>query len=101
MNFRHRHSPLVLRYCNCGFRVPILATNTEQVAGELLRKHPLGSLVAKGNTTEMANAIRHRFQHPSEWLERLDSARQYVINNHSMEQWICQMSSVFENVCGL
>ena len=82
-------------------RVPILATNTEQGAGELLRKHPLGSLVAKGNVFEMANAIRHRFQHPSEWLERLDTARAYVIDNHSMEKWISQMSSVFENVCGL
>ncbi len=81
--------------------MPILATNTEQGAGELLRKYPLGSLVAKGNTTEMANAIRHRFQHPSEWLERLDTARAYVIDNHSMEKWISQMSSVFENVCGL
>jgi glycosyltransferase involved in cell wall biosynthesis len=82
-------------------RVPILATNTEQGAGELLRKHPLGSLVAKGNASEMTNAIRYRFQHPSEWLERLDTARTYVINHHSMEKWISQMSSVFENVCGL
>jgi glycosyltransferase involved in cell wall biosynthesis len=80
-------------------RVPILATNTEQGAGELLRKHPLGSLVAKGNASEMANAIRHRFQHPSQWLERLDTAREHVIKHHSMEQWISQMSLIFEKVC--
>jgi hypothetical protein len=55
--------------------------------------------VAKGNASEMANAIRHRFQHPSQWLERLDTARTYVINHHSMEKWISQMSSVFEKVC--
>ena len=81
-------------------RVPVLASNTEQGAGELLRKHPLGSLVPKGNASELAAAIRNRFQHPREWIQRLDSAREYVMEHHSMAKWIEQMSSVFENVCG-
>lgn len=81
-------------------RVPVLATNTQQGPGELLRSRPLGTLVSKANVDEMSNAIRDRFENPEHWLSRVDSARDYVENNHNLVHWISNMSRVFEEVAG-
>lgn len=75
-------------------RVPILATNTAQGAGELLREHPLGTLVAKANSEEMATAIRDRFENPAAWLARIEPARDYVESNHGLQTWIDNMCQV-------
>jgi glycosyltransferase involved in cell wall biosynthesis len=75
-------------------RVPILATNTTQGAGELLRKQPLGTLVPKGNAEEMASAIRDRFENAAPWLARVQPARDYVESHHSLQAWIDNMSQV-------
>jgi glycosyltransferase involved in cell wall biosynthesis len=77
-------------------RVPILATNTAQGAGELLRAHPLGTLVAKANSEELANAIRDRFERPANWLARIEPARDYVETNHSMQVWIDRLAQVLD-----
>jgi len=79
-------------------KVPILATNTAQGAGELLRSHPLGSLVAQANSEELANAIRDRFEKPSSWLSRIEPARDYVESHHSLSSWIEKMSQVLDRV---
>lgn len=75
-------------------RVPVLATNTAQGAGELLRNHPLGTLVSKANADEMANAIQDRFQRPAPWLEKIDAAREYVETNHCLQAWIDNISQL-------
>jgi glycosyltransferase involved in cell wall biosynthesis len=79
-------------------KVPVLATNTAQGAGELLRANPLGTLVAKGNSDELADAIRNRFEYPAPWLARIEPARQYVENHHSMEAWIDNISQVLSRI---
>lgn len=79
-------------------RVPVLATNTAQGAGELLRMHPLGTLVPKANVNEMANAIQDRFINPSAWLERTEPAREYVETHHCLQDWVEKVSTVLANV---
>lgn len=81
-------------------RVPVLATNTQQGPGELLRSRPLGTLVPKANVDELSNAIRDRFETPGPWLSRVDAARAYVEENHNLVHWVESMSQVFEQVAG-
>lgn len=78
--------------------VPVLATNTAQGAGELLRANPLGTLVAKANVEELADAIRNRFENPAPWLARIKPARSYVETNHSMKVWIDNISQVLTGI---
>ena len=75
-------------------RVPVLATNTAQGAGELLRNHLIGTLVSKANANEMADAIQDRFQRPTPWLEKIDAAREYVEKNHCLQTWIDNISQL-------
>ena len=77
-------------------RVPILATNTAQGAGELLRANPLGTLVSKANSEELAQAIRDRFERPAMWLSRIEAARDYVESHHSMQAWIDKLGDTLE-----
>ena len=75
-------------------RVPVLATNTAQGAGELLRNHLIGTLVSKANAIEMADAIQDRFQRPTLWLEKIDAAREYVETHHCLQTWIDNISQL-------
>lgn len=75
-------------------KVPVLATNTTQGAGELLRTQSVGTLVSKANADELANAIQDRFQRPAPWLERVASARSYVETHHCLQAWIDKMSQL-------
>jgi glycosyltransferase involved in cell wall biosynthesis len=79
-------------------RIPIVATNTAQGAGELLRKHPLGTLVPKANAEELAQAIRDRFEKPASWLARIEPARDYVESHHSLLNWVDNMSQVLTRI---
>ncbi len=79
-------------------RVPVLATNTTQGAGELLRTKPLGTLVPKANADELANAIKNRFDKPVPWLDKIESARTYVETHHSLRAWIEKISLLIEQV---
>jgi glycosyltransferase involved in cell wall biosynthesis len=80
-------------------RIPILATNTEQGAGELLRRYPLGTLVPAGDAVALEKAMVDRFVTPDPWLSRLEPAREYVENHHSLKHWIEEMSDLFESIC--
>ncbi len=75
-------------------KVPVLATNTDQGAGELLRRYSLGTLVPRANAEELANALVDRFQRPAIWLQRLELARSYVETNHSLKVWIDNISQL-------
>ena len=75
-------------------KVPVLATNTIQGAGELLRTHSIGTLVSKANSDELATAIQDRFQRPAPWLEKVASARAYVETHHCLQAWIDKMSQL-------
>ncbi len=79
-------------------QVPILATNTTQGAGELLRTHSLGTLVPKANAEELAKALQDRFVNPAPWLEKLALARAYVETHHSLRTWIENISQILENI---
>jgi len=79
-------------------RVPVLATNTAQGAGELLRTKPLGTLVPKANADELAKAMQSRFEKPAPWLDKIESARSYVESHHSLHTWIDQISQLMEQV---
>ncbi|AMV33129.1 N-acetylgalactosamine-N,N'-diacetylbacillosaminyl-diphospho-undecaprenol 4-alpha-N-acetylgalactosaminyltransferase [Pirellula sp. SH-Sr6A] len=79
-------------------RVPVLATNTPGGAGELFRRTGLGQLVARCSATEIANAMRRRFSDPDPWLAPLEAARQYILENHSMDRWIGELSDLFESL---
>lgn len=79
-------------------RVPILATNTTQGAGELLRTHSLGTLVSKANSDELAKALQDRFLNPTPWLDKLEPARSYVEKHHSLPTWIDNISQILESI---
>ena len=79
-------------------KVPILATNTAQGAGELLRTHSLGTLVQKANADELARALQDRFLRPATWLEKIEPARSYVETHHSLGTWIDNISQIIESI---
>lgn len=76
---------------------PVLATDTASGAGELLRAHPLGSLVPVGDARAMATAIADRFQREDHWLARARLARDYVVQHHGLRNWLERMHSLFES----
>ena len=75
-------------------RVPVLATDTAQGAGELLRNQSIGTLVARANADDLAIAIQDRFQRPAHWLEKIAPAREYVERNHCLLAWIDNISQL-------
>ena len=79
-------------------KIPVLATNTAQGAGEIFRTRPLGTLVSKANAEELASGLRDRFERPASWLSRIEAARDYVESNHSLHAWIDKISQVMSRV---
>jgi glycosyltransferase involved in cell wall biosynthesis len=80
----------------CG--APVVASNTEQGPGELLREHPLGTLVPPADSPALCRAIQDRFRAPQSWLERTRAAENYVLTHHDMNRWLATMSSIFLSV---
>jgi len=80
----------------CG--TPVVASNTDQGPGELLREHPLGSLVPAADSLALCRAIQDRFRAPQGWLERTKAAENYVLTHHDMNRWLATMSSIFLSV---
>lgn len=81
----------------CG--APVVASNTKQGPGELLREHPLGSLVPLGDPGALCVAIQDRFRSPQPWLDRAKQAKEYVRKHHDMSRWLDTMSGIFLTVC--
>ena len=80
----------------CG--APVVASNTEQGPGELLREHPLGVLVPPADPSALCRAIQDRFRAPDAWLERTRAAENYVVTHHDMSRWLATMSDIFLSV---
>jgi glycosyltransferase involved in cell wall biosynthesis len=80
----------------CG--APVVASNTEQGPGELLREHPLGTLVPPADAPSLCRAIQDRFSTPDPWLERTRAAEDYVLAHHDMNRWLATMSNIFLSV---
>ncbi len=78
--------------------VPVVASDTEQGPGELLREQPIGQLVPRSDSHSICVAIRDRFENPNPWLERARLAREYIESNHNMDDWIEAMSQILEQV---
>lgn len=74
---------------------PILATNTESGAGEILRSHPLGSLAEPGDAVALAEQIQDRFKNEDFWRKRLGLAREFVVGRHDLRSWIRRMTQIF------
>jgi glycosyltransferase involved in cell wall biosynthesis len=79
-------------------RCPVLATETQQGAGEFLRKHPFGRLVPVKNPKAMAAAMADRFSQGSLWTSVLDEAENYTRHHHGLSHWIETLSGLFENI---
>lgn len=76
-------------------KAPILATNTESGAGEILRSHPLGSLAKPGDAIALAEQIQDRFRNEDFWRTRLGTARDFVVGQHDLRSWIDRMTQIF------
>jgi glycosyltransferase involved in cell wall biosynthesis len=76
-------------------RAPILATNTESGAGEILREHPLGSLAEPAHAAALAEQIHDRFANEVFWQKRVDLARGFVVERHDLRRWIDRMTEIF------
>jgi glycosyltransferase involved in cell wall biosynthesis len=76
-------------------RSPILATNTESGAGEILREYPIGSLAEPASGAALASQIQDRFANEVFWQKHVDLAREFVLKRHDLEQWIGRMSDIF------
>lgn len=77
-------------------RCPILATNTEQGAGEYLRQYPLGDLVQIGDIPQMAESMFACFQDPEKWKARAEVAYHHVQEHHDLERWIQTLSGILQ-----
>jgi glycosyltransferase involved in cell wall biosynthesis len=76
--------------CHC----PILATNTQQGAGEYLRAEPLGELVPVASISGLLTAMIDRFENPNPWTARADLAYHHVQKHHNLEHWIQSLSGI-------
>lgn len=76
-------------------KAPILATNTDSGAGEILRKHPLGSLAEPGNAIALAKQMEDRFSNEDFWRKRLGLARDFVVERHDLRHWVERMTQIF------
>ncbi len=79
-------------------RVPVLATNTEQGPGELLRQHAVGQLVPVDDAQSMCEAIVDRFANADQWYERAQRAYAYVCEHHDLTVWLDRLSEQFHAV---
>lgn len=77
-------------------RCPILATNTEQGAGEYLRQYPLGDLVAIGSITQMLFSMFNCFDDPGKWKARAEVAYHHVQQHHDLDRWIQTLSGILQ-----
>lgn len=84
---------VLLEAMACG--APLLATDTDSGAGEILRSFPLGSLAEPGSAAALANQIRDRFANEDFWQKRLKAAREFVVETHNLKRWIDRMSQFF------
>lgn len=75
-------------------RCPVLATNTEQGAGEYIRQYPLGELVPIGSVSGMLKAMIDCFGEPGQWKERAEQAYQHVQQHHDLDRWIQKLSEI-------
>ncbi len=75
-------------------RAPILATNTESGAGEILRVNP-GSLAEPADAAALAVQIQDRFENEVFWQKRVDLARDFVVERHDLRRWIDRMTEIF------
>lgn len=76
--------------CQC----PVLATNTEQGAGEYLRQYPLGDLVPMGNIPLMLERMENCFDQPEKWKARAAVAYHHVLEHHDLDRWIQRVSGI-------
>jgi glycosyltransferase involved in cell wall biosynthesis len=76
--------------CHC----PVLATNTEQGAGEYLRQYPLGDLVPIGNIPLMLERMEDCFDQPEKWKARAAVAYHHVCEHHDLDRWIQKVSGI-------
>jgi glycosyltransferase involved in cell wall biosynthesis len=81
----------------CG--APVVASNTKQGPGELLREHPIGQLVPPADPDALCTAIQDRFRSPQPWLDRAELAKSYVKTHHDMSRWLDTMSGIFLSAC--
>jgi len=82
--------------CGC----PVLATNTEQGAGEYLRQYPLGDLVPIGNIPLMLERMENCFDQPAKWKTRAQVAYHHVRQHHDLDRWIQRVSEILLRVSG-
>jgi len=76
--------------CQC----PVLATNTEQGAGEYLRQYPLGDLVPIGSIPLMLERMENCFDQPDKWKARAAVAYHHVLEHHDLDRWIQRVSGI-------
>ncbi|MFM8398992.1 MAG: glycosyltransferase [Pirellula sp.] len=76
--------------CQC----PVLATNTEQGAGEYLRQYPLGDLVPIGSIPLMLERMENCFDQPEKWKARAAVAYHHVLEHHDLDRWIQRVSGI-------
>jgi glycosyltransferase involved in cell wall biosynthesis len=77
----------------CG--VPVLASDTEQGPGELLRSIDLGTRVPIADPEALCAAIHDRFAREEAWLAKAQLAKSYVEEQHSLSHWLDRMSLIF------
>jgi glycosyltransferase involved in cell wall biosynthesis len=77
-------------------RCPILATNTEQGAGEYLRAEPLGELVPVASISGLLVSMIDRFENPTKWTTRAELAYHHVLKHHNLEHWIQSLSGILQ-----
>jgi glycosyltransferase involved in cell wall biosynthesis len=76
--------------CHC----PVLATNTEQGAGEYLRQYPLGDLVPIGDIQLLLDRMEDCFDQPEKWKARAAVAYHHVCEHHDLDRWIQRVSGI-------
>jgi glycosyltransferase involved in cell wall biosynthesis len=76
-------------------RIPALAAETAGAARELLDNGRRGTLVATPDADLISEAIRDRMEQPEKWLSRIEPARQYVEQTHSLPRWLDDMQKIF------
>jgi glycosyltransferase involved in cell wall biosynthesis len=88
-------SPFEAVLCN----TPIIVTK-DTGAGEIVADANAGSLVQFGNSVELALAMRHILDDPTEAMEKVKAAKQYIIENFSLNKVAEDYDNMFKSIAG-
>lgn len=77
---------------------PVIASDSFEDAGKLVRDGELGFLFSSGNKESLKQALRRAYQRREDWSEMGTAARQEILKSHSWKSRVAEMIAQIEDI---